>query len=184
MMTVARMEWRLPVRNPLEDVRRPEPGPSREISLTEEQAALILEECRNSSNPKLYAYVLLLMNTGARASEAAGRRCRDVDLFNRTTILRETKSGRPGTIPITEAVRRALEDLDADDYYFLSKSHLEYERPRNRPTIIFRDAWNYALKRVKEKDSEFPDITIHDLRHPFAGAGRRSADCCRYPRSR
>lgn len=165
MMTVARVEWRLPVQNPLNDVRRPEPPPNREISLTEEQAALILEECRKSSNKKLYAYVLLLMHTGTRASEAAGRRLKDVDLVNRKTILRETKSGKPRIIPITNAVRDALQDIETEDYFFLSESHLENERYRNRPATIFRDAWDQALARAKERDTSFPHITIHDLRH-------------------
>lgn len=165
MMTVARVEWRLPVQNPLTDVRRPEPPQHREISLTEVQAALILAECKKSANSKLYSYVLFLMHTGARASEAASRRLIDVDLVNRTTILRETKSGKPRRVPITEAVKSALVDLDAEDYFFLTKSHLENERIRNRPATIFREAWDYALKRAKANDPGFPDITIHDLRH-------------------
>ncbi|SHO53729.1 Phage integrase family protein [Desulfopila aestuarii DSM 18488] len=105
------------------------------------------------------------MHTGARASEAAGKRRQDVDLANRTTVIRVTKSGKPRTVPITEVVQKALEGLDAEDYFFLTDSHLQNERNRNRPAIIFREAWDQALKRVKQNDPLFPDITIHDLRH-------------------
>ncbi|WP_028579449.1 tyrosine-type recombinase/integrase [Desulfogranum japonicum] len=165
MMTVARIEWRLPVDNPMDDVRRPEPPANREISLTEEQAVHVLKECRNSGNKKLYAFVLLLMHTGARASEAAGRKISDVDLVDMTTVIRETKSGKPRTVPITKAVKKALEEIEASEYFFLTDSHLKNERIRNRPAIIFRDAWDQALKRVKKEDPSFPHITIHDLRH-------------------
>lgn len=168
MMTLARIEWRLPVENPLNDVRRPEPPASREKALTTEQASMLLDECRRSQNTKLYAYVLLLMHTGARASEAAGRRVGDVNFEEMTTVIRQTKSGRPRTIPITEAVRNALVEIQAEDYFFLSPKNLENERIRNRPAIIFRTAWDHALARVRSRDATFPEITVHDIRHTAA----------------
>ncbi len=128
MMTIAKTEWCLPVKNPLDDVRRPEPPPGREIFLTREQAAAILDECQQSGNTKLYAYVLLLMHTGARASEAAGRRLKDYALVKRTTILRETKSGKSRTIPITTAVRDALKQIDTKDYYTLLPDRQQQHR--------------------------------------------------------
>ncbi len=165
MMTVARTEWRLPVKNPLDDVRRPAPPPGREISLTEMQIEAVLDECKKSGNKKLYPFVLLLLHTGARASEAATRRVIDVDLQAKETIIRKTKSGKPRKIPITDAVRDALQQIETDDYYFLSKEQLKSRRYQQRPATIFRNSWENALRRIKKKHPDFPAITLHDLRH-------------------
>ena len=60
-----------------------------------------MENSKNSGNKKLYPYLLLMMHTGMRLSEAAGLKWGDVDLDARLVKLHITKTDRR-YVPLTE----------------------------------------------------------------------------------
>ena len=65
-------EWELPVDNPVKSIERPKVPKGRIIFLKEDEAVRLLKECRVSRNKMLYPYVLVLLHTAMRPSEAAG----------------------------------------------------------------------------------------------------------------
>jgi integrase len=92
MFNVARREWGFPVDNPVAQISRPKIRNSRTRFLTKEEAQKLLEAARTSKNQKLYPYLLVLMHTGMRPSEAAGLKWGDVDLDGRLVRLQVTKT--------------------------------------------------------------------------------------------
>jgi len=80
-------EWELPIENPVNAIDRPKAPKGRIIFLKEPEAVRLLDECRKSRNKMLYPYVLILLHTGMRPSEAAGLRWSQIDLASRSLTL-------------------------------------------------------------------------------------------------
>lgn len=134
MFNKARKVWRLPVENPVDDVERVKPGPSRDRFLTTEEAVIVINEAIKSRNTKFYPFVLLLMHTGMRSGEAAKLHTDQVGLKQRTISIKETKSGRPRNVPITRQVADALAKIHTiDDWFFLKPNHLAAKSIMLRP---------------------------------------------------
>lgn len=72
MFNVARREWGLPVENPVPEVTRPKVRNNRTRFLTKEEAQKLLDIAKKSRNKNLFPYLLVMMHTGMRPSEAAG----------------------------------------------------------------------------------------------------------------
>lgn len=164
----ARKEWGVPVSNPVDDVERIPPGSGRDRMLTEEEAELIIEESKKARNPGFFPFILLLLHSGMRSGEAARLRRQAVDFQAHTITITQTKSGRPRTIPLTDAAAEALLRIDSEDYFFLKPHHLASERTMLNPGSIFKECLNYAKKRIANRGITIPHFTIHDLRHTAA----------------
>lgn len=95
MFTIAVHEWELPVNNPIEKIARPKPAEGRILALTDQQARIIINESKKARMVLFPAYLLVLMHTGMRASEAAGLRIQDVNLVQQTITIKKTKSKTP-----------------------------------------------------------------------------------------
>lgn len=135
----------------------------RFLSRNEEQ--LILE----ASKPHLRSLVIVLIDTGARLSEALDLIWDNVNLDspNQASItLLKTKNGLPRRIPLTSratnlllAIKKARKDLNLPVFL--------YHAPGTPEAVPFRNphgAWNTALR----KSGVETNIRIHDLRHTFA----------------
>lgn len=169
LFTKAKKEWGIPVGNPVAEIERPSPPRGRERFLTEDEAIKLLESCRKSRNKKLYYYVLALLHTGMRSSEAAGLRWNQVDLEKRIIFLQDTKNKDPRWVPLTKELAGELSHLKQltgkqdEHLVFLKEDQLKSARVKARPGIRFREAFNHAKKRAG-----LPDIHMHDLRHTAA----------------
>jgi integrase len=158
-------EWELPVENPVNAIDRPKVPKGRIIFLKEDEAVRLLAECLKSRNKMLYPYVLLLLHTGMRPSEAAGLRWSQIDLPSRSLTLYITKN-EPRTVPLTKAAVAALQKMreengESDLVFFDSEG--KTERARTRPSSRFRPAFDQARDRAA-----LQYVHMHDLRHTAA----------------
>lgn len=158
-------EWELPIENPVNAIDRPKVPKGRIIFLKEDEAVRLLDECRKSRNKMLYPYVLVLLHTAMRPSEAAGLRWSQIDLASRSLTLYITKN-EPRTVPLTKTVVAALQKMKEESgdnalvfFNFEGKS----ERARNRPSSRFRPAFDEARGRAG-----LQSVHMHDLRHTAA----------------
>lgn len=167
MFNVARREWGLPVGNPVTDVSRPKISNGRTRFLTKEEAQNLLDIAKESPNQMLYPYLLIMMHTGMRPSEAARLTWGDVDLEARLAKLHFTKTGMR-YVPLTEKVEevlRAIRPLDAvnDTPIFLPHAPMKSEQLRNVPSRHFRPAFETARNKAG-----LEDVHLYDLRHTSA----------------
>ncbi len=167
LFNIARREWGLPIDNPVKDVKRPKVSNNRTRFLSNEEAHKLLETSKDSRNKKLYPYLLLMMHTGMRPSEAAGLKWGDVDLSARLVKLHITKTDMR-YVPLTEKSGDVLcsicpEGVKKDTYVFLPPESLESMSVRNVPSLHFKRAFRTARSKAG-----LDDVRLHDLRHTAA----------------
>lgn len=145
--------------NPVARVRRPREPRGRVRYLSEEERARLLAACQASSDPRLYALVVVGLGTGARQGELLSLRWRDLDFLRGVAILEKTKNGDRRTLVLAGQVLKVLRELaalrriDTDELFAAA---------RKRATFPQR-AWNDAVTTAGLDDFRF-----HDLRHTFA----------------
>lgn len=169
LFTKAKKEWGIPVENSVAEIERPAPPHGRTRFLTEQEASKLLEACRRARNKSFYYFILTLLHTGMRASEAAGLYWRQINFKKRVIYLPDTKNKDPRWVPLTKELVAELSKLKEitkgrdGSLVFLNKGQLQSDRVKARPGIKFREAFDAAKKRA-----ELPDIHMHDLRHTAA----------------
>lgn len=140
----------LPRGNPVDKIRKPSDGKSRNRRLTAAEWATLAVECQKSRNPYLWPAVQVSLETAMRQGELLGLRWEDIDRVKKSAYLHETKNGEFRAAPLTS---KALSVLDA-----LPRSIDGVVLPVERMTLYH--AFMYACKRAKIKN-----FTWHDLRH-------------------
>ncbi len=169
LFSKAKKEWGLPVENPVTDIERPAPPRGRTRFLTNSEAARLLESSRKSRNYKFYYYILTLLHTGMRSSEAAGLRWAQIDLTKRIIYLPVTKNKDPRWVPLTKELTielcklKEISNGQDENLAFLNDDQLKDDRSKARPGLKFRETFNAAKKRAG-----LLDIHMHDLRHTAA----------------
>lgn len=143
--------------HPCRGIKRLPESDGRVRFLDQAERTRLFEAARASRYPRLHAFVLMAMKTGARRGELLALTWRDVDLVACTARLGRTKNGDGRTLVLLPDVVLALEPFvstDLDRYVFGSVSS-KYQRPAS-----IDSAWRFALKR-----SGVENFTIHGLRH-------------------
>ena len=79
--------------------------------LSTEERECLLAACQASEERRLYPFVLVALSTGARKSEAARLRWRDIDLVKGTAILQKTKNGERRTLVLAGHVVEVLREM-------------------------------------------------------------------------
>ena len=158
-------EWELPVENPVDAIERPKVPKGRIIFLKEDEAFKLLKQCKKSRNKTLYPYVLILLHTAMRPSEAAGLRWKQINLASRALTLTVTKND-PRTVPLTKVAVSALQKIKGekkdDDLVFFAEEG-NSEQARNIPSSRFRPSFDKARERAG-----LSWLHMHDLRHTAA----------------
>ncbi len=146
--------------NPCHRVSKLKESTGRDRIASEAECLQLLEECKKSRNEHLYLITLLAMTTGMRQGEITGITWDCVDLKNKTIFLKNTKNGKPRTIPIVGNASKLLAEK-----YLTHPQHTPYVFPAKKRFghICIRKAWDEVRKRVGIEDFRF-----HDLRHTFA----------------
>jgi integrase len=167
MFNIARREWGLQVANPVPEVTRPKVCNGRTRFLTKEEAQKLLDVAQTSRNKKLYPYLLLMMHTGMRPSEAAGLTWGDVDLDARLVKLEITKTDMR-YVPLTEVAENVLRsicpiDTGKDMYVFLPPSSEPLKKTTGLHCLYFRRSFETARTKAG-----LEDVHLHDLRHTAA----------------
>jgi integrase len=153
--TTAIKEYQWCELNPCSRVSRPKQPPGRVRFLSDEERARLLQECRKSHNPHIYALVTCALHTGLRRGSLFQMTTQNTNTEQGTITLERTKNGSRLVLPLMgEAltIARTLKETSRDGYVF--------PRGTGDPWNHYRRAWDYAVARA-----EVVDCTFHDLRH-------------------
>ena len=169
--TVARQEWGLCEKSPVDNVKRPKVKNNRTRYLTDEERETLLDACRISTNPDLYTVVILAVSTGMRKGEIMGMRWQDIHTSkqqNFTRIhLKDTKTDEDRFVLLTSQALKLLEERRAkvrEDTKLKVISGLIFPSSINvENPVDLRKPWAAALAH-----SRLVDFRFHDLRHTAA----------------
>lgn len=146
--------------NPLLRFSKLRESKGRDRIPTPEERDRLFTACKQSRNKHLYNIVVLAMTTGARLGEILGLRWDCVDLEHNCLHLKETKTNRPRSVPLTDSLAQFFQQLQLTR---LPQQQLVFPgRKRLKPTSI-RKAWEGACERAG-----IADLHFHDSRHFFA----------------
>jgi integrase len=126
--------------------------PGRVRFLKDDEIETLLKCC----DDKLRPIVTTAVFTGLRKGELMRLRWEDVDLAAGMLVVRNSKSGKSRTVPITEPVKSTLEALPR----FLGSPWVFWTEPAGQARKNIRRAWDKAIK-----ESGITDFRFHDLRH-------------------
>lgn len=151
-------EWEWIRENPISKVSREKEGSPRDRWLTREEAIKLLSFCEFP----IKELVIFALNTGMRQDEIFSLSWKDVNRANNTIIIRETKNGKPRTLPLTGGALEVLQKMD--------------KVRKLRSNLVFPNMVGNKLvrQRVHEKFkkalglAKIEDFTFHDLRHTCA----------------
>jgi len=129
--------------------------------LDDDERERLLDACRQSASPDLYAAVVLALSTGARQQEILGLRWGQIDLTRKVATLHETKNGEQRVLPLAGPamellkVRAKVRRLDTDLVF--------PGRTRPPKPVDLRTPFETALKVAGIENFRW-----HDLRHTAA----------------
>lgn len=141
-------------------------GPVREekeptLLFKNEYKALLFEA---SGNPRDFAILQTFLQTGVRVSELVNLKMEDVDLANKTLIVRQGKGKKDRSIPLEsqaiEALTKYLNTRNGQisEYFFLAK---------NGSSLDVRTV-RYMVKKYILKAGINGRASVHSLRHTMA----------------
>lgn len=140
----------LPRGNPVQKIRKPADGKSRDRRLTKKEWDKFVSECKASRNVYLWPAVELAVETAMRQGELLGLRWKNVDSTRKVAFLEETKNGEARTVPLSPRAEAVLKGLP--------RSIKGNVIPVQRMTLYH--VFHAAVVRAGIKD-----FTFHDLRH-------------------
>lgn len=146
--------------SPIRKVRKPEEPRGRVRYLTHDERTRLLDACKKSSSPLLYAVVVLALSTGARQGEIMNLTWDDVDLTKGRAILHQTKNGERRALPLAG---HALDTLREFAKVRRLDSKLLFAGRNPHTPAELRKPWVDALHTA-----EITGFHFHDLRHSAA----------------
>ena len=156
---MARVEWEMQVDDPGKDIRKPSAPRHRLVVLTPGQIGALLDFCCVSKSERLYCYVLLLLHTAMRPSEAAGLRWDQV--HDAIIDLTETKTD-PRRVPMTLEIKAMLLKMHREGKYVFLREPLS-KQVLDQPYRFFRKAFETACR-----DAGLKGFSLYGLRHSAA----------------
>jgi integrase len=131
--------------------------------LTHEEAALLADAVRGSSNSMLRWIVGFLLMTGARKREALDARWEHINFERGLWFVPVTKSGAPRHIYLSSSAMDLLHELRCDPQHNPTNPLIFPNPTTGKAFQCVFHAWDRA-RRV----AGLPDLRLHDLRHSFA----------------
>lgn len=159
-MTYACKRLRWIDENPCFNLMKLKESKGRDRILSEEEASRLITACRESSNPYLFCIVLMAITTGMRQGEILQLRWEQIDFKNQLAHIRETKNGRPRSVPLVDEVVAELKHL-----HDIKHPHkpLVFASKTVFGKIDIKKPWQSALQRAG-----ISNLRFHDIRHSFA----------------
>lgn len=142
--------------NPAAGIKPYRENPPRSRVLSDEEFARVVAAFDGIADLHVRAAFVLLMDTGARKSEALGARWEDFDLDGGLWRIPSPKAGHPQMIPLADTTVSYLRGVQRLGPFLVPG--LDSARPRTD----LRRAWG----QVREAAS-IQGVTIHDLRRTF-----------------
>lgn len=172
VLTACVKRWHWLGASPMTQVQKPTERNGGTRFLSDDEAARLLDACRESDSADLYLAVLLSLTTGARQGEILGLRWQDLDLTAGTMVVRAnaetTTKGGARSLPIVPAALTLLqarrEARQRGKVAALHPSGLVFpSRVTATKPVSLRTPWETALKRA-----DIDGFRWHDLRHSAA----------------
>lgn len=110
----ARLEWSIPITNPVRSIRKPSMDRGRDRRLLDGEYDNLLAELRKCRNPWIAPLFIFSIETACRRGEALALKWEDVNLGKRFAIFRETKTGEDRVVPISRLALDTLLNLPRD----------------------------------------------------------------------
>lgn len=126
-----------------------------ERPLSDEEEKLLLD----NANGFLKSIIITALDTGMRRGEILGITWNDVDLKNRTILVRNTKNGKDRRLPMTERVSYAIIALNKSRPY----GDWLFYKNGNGGSWAVNSAFRRLINRIGLNGLRF-----HDFRHTFA----------------
>lgn len=163
LFTTAVKEWRIGlVSNPVSLIRKPSPGQGRNVRLTVQDQARLIEAVKQHSNPMLAWIVEIAIETGMRQSEILHLTIPHIDLDKRTVLLTDTKNGTARLVPLnkiaTEVFRMATANPARPNSQLVFSG--EPGKDKQLRPYQFHKAWEDIKQSLGMSWLHF-----HDLRH-------------------
>lgn len=173
LFSIASKEWGMGITNPVAMIRKPKVNNARERRLGEVEERYLLAAMGDSgkgnlSNTWLRPMTILAVETAMRQSELLRLLWRDVDLHNKTLLVRDPKNGEQRGVPLSS---RAIDLLRS-----LPSSIGGKVFPTTQAAIV--QAWGHAVGRaqrhyygdceqngIRPSPGFLDDLRFHDLRH-------------------
>jgi len=150
---VARREWGLPYhQNPVDHIQKPQPPQGRTRRFCGDEEQRLFKALRGCRNPEVSLMVRLALATAMRRGEILNLNWADIDVENRTALLRETKTGEDRMAPLSSVALEVLREQ--------SVRKGEQERVFSTTASALGQAWLHVVRRAA-----IDDLRFHDLRH-------------------
>lgn len=146
--------------NPVLDVSKAPESTGIVRYLSDGERKALLQVCRKSSDPNIYAAVMLALATGARYSNIRNLTWADVDLKQWRLRFTETKNDQPRYVPVVGPAQPALQAQHAADP---TQAGWVFKGNRDDAPADLDKAW-----RKVRKAAGIEDVRFHDLRHTTA----------------
>jgi len=159
LMSICQKQWEWISENPVKKISREKEPRERTRFLNAEERHKLLEACKQSDNPYLFTFTVLLLSSGCRYNEIRCLKWTEVDLFLGKITITKSKNSDIRSIPIRGLALDLIRDLASRSssigYIFPSQN-------KNKP-LELRRAFRTAIKR-----SGLKDFRGHDCRHSYA----------------
>lgn len=155
VLNTARVDWSIPVENPIPHIRKPQVRNARELRLVDDEEARLLQAANQSRAPGLVLGILLAIETGMRRGEIAGLEWDQFDLHNSVIYLDITKNGDSRVVPLSATAEEAIRSFPRP--------------PQGGKVLTFFDSngLGAAFVRACER-AGIEGLCFHDLRHEAA----------------
>jgi len=156
--SLAVKEWQWLKDNPVLKVPKEKEDNKRDRWLSDDEEASLLEH----SPEWLRDIILFNLHTGLRQDELLSLTWDRVDMVRKTILIKETKNGKPRTIPLN---RDALDILETKSKVVSFKSQIVFHSKSGTKIDKhnLRRAFVIAMERAGTEE-----FTYHSLRHTFA----------------
>lgn len=151
--------------NPALKVTKFNEGASRNRILNPKELEALLEACKLSKCKSLFPIISLAMRSGMRLGELLNLNWSDVGLNQSIVFLRETKSGSPRSVPLSNEAKTVLEELTPPH----EREGLVFKGKRFKGKVSIQKPFYTALAAAGLKD-----VHIHDFRHLFCTTAAKS----------
>lgn len=110
----ARLEWSVPIANPVRAIRKPSLGQGRDRRLAQGEFERLETELKKCRNKWMAALFIFSIETACRRGEALKLKWADVDLPKRLAVFRGTKTGGNRVIPLSAKALEVMAALPRD----------------------------------------------------------------------
>jgi site-specific recombinase XerD len=153
--------------SPMANMSPPKVPESPPDVLTDDALRDLLKACEGAEfeDRRDMALVRVFIDTGARLSEVAGLRVRDVDLDQLTLLLTQTKGGTPRTVGIGNRTAKSL-----DRYFRVRRTHPDAHMDAlwlGRRGAVTASGVRQITRR-RARDAGLENFHPHLFRHRFA----------------